>query len=349
MAIADRYIRATTLIGFRELVENAGGNAVKLLLAANLDPKLLDEPDGLMSYNKLGNLLEIASRDLARPSLGLEWSQRVPDHAANHGPILFLAKFVDTLQEWMDTGLEYWKYHTNAFTMLKLPDEATGLVAFRYVTLAQTYPARQLTETVLANVCRMTRVVTERPNENPAIIRFQHHKPRDLSFHEQVLRCPIEFGAEHDEIVFPPEMLAYKTNGNLKLLKPLLGFYIKSRIDRMPLYDQSMTTTIALAIQSVIGTGKCNFELIAGAVGVPPKRLQRLLAAEGTTFTEILDDVRSTMAQNLLAQSDAPIANIAGLLDYSSNAPFTLAFKRWTGQTPVEFRKQQRATLELSN
>ncbi len=49
------------------------------------------------------------------------------------------------------------------------------------------------------------------------------------------------------------------------------------------------------------------------------------------------------MARQLLLTSDAPVANIAGLLDYSTTAPFTQAFKRWTGMAPLEFRKSERA------
>jgi AraC-like DNA-binding protein len=348
MVVRDRYIRATTLVGFQELVDDAGGDAAALLRAASISETLLTQPDGLMSYNKLGNLLEIASQELSRPSLGLEWSLRTQDHAPNFGPLILLAKFVDTLQEWIDTGLEYWKFHTNAFTMLQLEDEKTGLAALRYTRNSCTFPTRQLTETVLANLCSMTRKVTERPDAKPALIRFQHGRPSDLSYHERAFRCPIEFGSEHDEIVFHPEMLGYKTNGNLKYFKPLVGHYIKSRIQRMPVYDQSMATTIALAIPSIMGMGKCNIEFISESLGLTPKKLQRLLANEDTTFSKIFEIVRKNMACQFLVESDAPVAHIARLLDYSATTPFTLAFKRWTGMSPLEFRKQERFRMNAN-
>jgi AraC-like DNA-binding protein len=61
-----------------------------------------------------------------------------------------------------------------------------------------------------------------------------------------------------------------------------------------------------------------------------------------SSFSHILETVRENMARNFLAESEAPIARIAGLLDYSTTAPFSLAFKRWTGKTPLEFRKDER-------
>ena len=76
MVIQDRYIRATQLIGFQELVEDAGGDALALLLNARIEAEALSEPDRLISYNAFGNMLEIASVNLSRPSIGLEWTLR---------------------------------------------------------------------------------------------------------------------------------------------------------------------------------------------------------------------------------------------------------------------------------
>lgn len=42
----------------------------------------------------------------------------------------------------------------------------------------------------------------------------------------------------------------------------------------------------------------------------------------------------------MLLESDAPVSRIAGLLDYSTVAPFTTAFTRWTGVSPRTYRNQ---------
>ena len=257
-----------------------------------------------------------------------------------------LANFVGTLQEWIDTSLQYWTFHTDAFTMEQRTDEATGLAGMRYVRNSLAYPTRQLTEMVLGNICGLASNVVGDPTLGPSLIRFQHSKPKDVSCHERVFRCPIEFGAEHDEIVFDPKYLLYPTSGNLKFFKPLVGYYIRSRIQRMPLYDQSMATTVSLAIPSVIGTGKCNIEFISGSLGLTPKKLQRLLANEGTSFSVILETARQSMARQFLSESEAAVSRIAGLLDYSATAPFSLAFKRWTGKSPLEFRRDERLRPE---
>ena len=133
-------------------------------------------------------------------------------------------------------------------------------------------------------------------------------------------------------------MRDYPTNGHLKLFKGVLDRYIRYRIRQMPVYDQTMTATVAAAIRSTIGTGRCSVDFIAHSLGVSVKKLQRLLALENTSFSDILDEVRHTIAVRLLSESDAPISRVAGLLDYSTVPPFTLAFRRWTGVSPRAFR-----------
>ena len=61
------------------------------------------------------------------------------------------------------------------------------------------------------------------------------------------------------------------------------------------------------------------------------KRLQRLLDAEGTTVSAMLDRVCGNIARRMLIDSKISVERIAGLLDYSGTPPFTTAFKRWTG------------------
>jgi AraC-like DNA-binding protein len=342
MSNNDTYIRATALIGIQELVEQAGGDMHALMADAGIDPKALTNLDSVVSYTKLANLFEMAAQRLDRPSFGLECTIAAPDHLPFLGPMALIAYITSTVRELVVSGIEFMKYQSDAFDVDLLEDADSGIATIRYRLNTFSFPPRQQTELAIANVARLARHVSSRPDINPTVVRFQHGRPRDITLHEQLFRCPIEFGAAHDELVCDISYLDLPTNGSLKIFKPLIGMYMKYRISKMGIYDQSMATTVDLAIRSVIGTGQTNIEFIAGQLGMTPKKLQRLLASESTSFSEILERVRSSTATEILAGSDAPVGRIAGILDYSTTAPFTLAFKRWTGQSPLAFRKQQR-------
>lgn len=79
-------------------------------------------------------------------------------------------------------------------------------------------------------------------------------------------------------------------------------------------------------------------EQIAAEMHVDERTLRRKLAAEGTSFRELADEVRSTMALELLGDGQLTIQEVAARLGYHDAAAFSRAFKRWTGERPGEFR-----------
>jgi AraC-like DNA-binding protein len=66
--------------------------------------------------------------------------------------------------------------------------------------------------------------------------------------------------------------------------------------------------------------------------------LTRRLKAENTTFMEIKDRIRKVKALSLLRTTDVPLTAISYLLGFSEASAFTRAFKKWTGESPVEYR-----------
>ena len=342
MTMRDRYVRATELIGFEQLVEHGDKQASELLIKAGIEPSMLRDPEALIPFRAFALLHEIAAEDLRRPSFGLEWTLATPGHFPNLGPLLMLARVTQNLEGFLNSAIQYWRYHTNAYTLLRRTESNSGQAVLRYVLDSATLATRQHAEHTLANIVVIARNVTSHENANPTLVRFQHSRPRDLTLHNRIFRCPMEFDAEHTELVFDPAMLSYATPGGLTLLKSVVSFYIRHRIRSLPHFDQTIAATVALAIPSVLGTGNSNIEFIANSIGLSAKRLSRSLAADGTSFTEILDAVRSDSARRFLVESDAPVASIAALLDYSAAPPFILAFKRWTGMSPLKYRKTAR-------
>lgn len=72
---------------------------------------------------------------------------------------------------------------------------------------------------------------------------------------------------------------------------------------------------------------------------VSPHRLREACRAQaGKSPQAVLEELRMTEAKRLLADSDAPIKQIATVLGYQDPAYFTRAFRRATGQSPRGFR-----------
>ncbi len=333
------YIRGSALSGFVELVTAAGGDPAPLLQQALLSTKAPDQPDELVPWVGLCQLLELAAEALDRPAFGIDWALSIPDHFPNAGPTALLAYFSDTFREWIETSICYWRHHTNASMLQLIDDGASNDVVLRLVMLPSALPMRQKTEYMLANTCRMARSMTGMRYRNPSLVRFRHPKPADTTLHEQIFGCPVTFAAPHNDIAFDRRLLDQPPRGGARGLRKGMDQHIRHRLRQMPASDRTIATVVAVAIRSFMGTNRCSCELVAGSLGLSAKKLQRLLSQEGTSFSSILDDVRRAMAVRLLSGSAVPISRIAGLLEYSTAAPFILAFKRWTGVSPRAFRK----------
>lgn len=82
-------------------------------------------------------------------------------------------------------------------------------------------------------------------------------------------------------------------------------------------------------------------EAIADKLFVTSRTLRRHLTAQGTSFRELLDDMRKRKAKELLASRTYSIKEVAQKVGYEEPASFVHAFKRWTNTTPSRWRDEQ--------
>lgn len=78
---------------------------------------------------------------------------------------------------------------------------------------------------------------------------------------------------------------------------------------------------------------------VAEALAVSGRSLRRQLAESGTSYRDLLDQVRSDLAQQYLLNSNLSLDQVAQLLGYTESTNFRRAFKRWLGVTPGDYRK----------
>lgn len=83
-----------------------------------------------------------------------------------------------------------------------------------------------------------------------------------------------------------------------------------------------------------LGTARSTCLDVASALALHPRTLQRRLRAEGASFEELLDEVRSDLASRYLEQANLPISQVASLLDYGEQSALTRSCKRWFSRSP---------------
>ena len=105
-----------------------------------------------------------------------------------------------------------------------------------------------------------------------------------------------------------------------------------------------LAEAVAHLLPAALAQGEASVSAVAGRLGYSARSLQRRLAAEGTSFSTLLDAHRSAEARRLLATTDRALSEIAADLGYAEQSAFTRAFVRWEGSAPLRWRRERSVT-----
>jgi AraC-like DNA-binding protein len=81
----------------------------------------------------------------------------------------------------------------------------------------------------------------------------------------------------------------------------------------------------------------------ASALRMSTRTLASHLEREGTTFSALVDEMKRELALRYVGDPHLSPAEIAFRLGFAHVESFYRAFKRWTGETPIVFRRERRA------
>lgn len=83
-----------------------------------------------------------------------------------------------------------------------------------------------------------------------------------------------------------------------------------------------------------------SLEKAASALNMSKSTLIRRLRQEGSTFKELMEDIKKRHARHLLLRTDQKLEVIAMQLGYDDVSNFSRTFKRWFSYTPAVFRQR---------
>lgn len=80
-------------------------------------------------------------------------------------------------------------------------------------------------------------------------------------------------------------------------------------------------------------------EQVASRLCMASRSLRRRLSEEGTSFRAVVDEVRESLAEEMLTTDRVKLEEVASRLGYSEPSSFVHAFKRWKGVSPAQYRR----------
>jgi AraC-like DNA-binding protein len=124
-------------------------------------------------------------------------------------------------------------------------------------------------------------------------------------------------------------------NPELAQLNEQLAIKYLTTIDKQDIVSRAKHT-----ISELLPSGDITEALVAQALNMSVRSLQRHLAAESLSFSSLLNSIREELAETYIRNSQLSINEISYLLGFSEPASFTRAFRRWQGTTPSARRNK---------
>ncbi len=173
-------------------------------------------------------------------------------------------------------------------------------------------------------------------------MRFAHIRPSGGQEFERFFGCSVEFGAPSDRLEFSNETLALPLITADPLLLEVLRPFCEEAARTRNTAAGSHRALVENEVQRLLPQGRASAEPVAKALALSARTLSRRLSEEGTTFTEVVDQLRRSLALQYLKDPGFVSADVAWLLGYEGQTSFNHAFRRWTGHSPSAARKAEK-------
>ena len=305
-------------------------DAEEVLKRIGLKQEQLNQKD-LRTPHSAQNLFWSVIEEVTDDSdIGLHLGEHLPVFKGQVIEYLFLSS--ETFGEGLKRALNYQRLLSDAVNAVLDEDELGCFVG--NINFGDSL--RHLTECIVLAVLKFFHYVTEGAFQ-PLEIHFQHTAGANLAEYERLFPCPVKFEQSGNRIYLSRESLSipsYHAEPELLRLHEQLANEHVAKLEK-----QDFIAKVNRLIGELLESGNANLETVAERLAIKPRSLRTKLSEVDTNFNQLLADYRCNLAKKLLARTDESIDEIVYLTGFSEPSTFYRAFKRWVGQTPVEYRK----------
>ena len=209
--------------------------------------------------------------------------------------------------------------HNEAFS-LEMVESGESICIRGDVLLDRDIPRRQAVDAAMGTSFRIVQVFLG-DAWRPRQVSFRHRAPDRLAWYRRVFGQNVLFGREFNEIVCSAQDLDVPNPG----ADPVMAAYSQRLLGKDLGSQASTSDRVRRLVVLLLPRGLCRADVVAQHLGVSRRTVDNRLAAEGTTFQVLVDDMRRELLANYLDGKAHSLSEIAPLLGFSELS----AFSRW--------------------
>ena len=318
-----------------EACERLGLDPAGLAAEAGLRLEQLRSPDARVRAEQADALWLAAYARSSDPALALHAVEQLP--AGTYRVLHYLLANSGTLGDGLERACRWFDLVDGRVALSATVDSGVARLRMEIPVVPGGVP-RPPAEYTLAALLAGARALL--PDLAPLRVRFSFAEPADAAEHRRVFGCPVEYAAEHTELLFTRTDWNRRVPGADDALLVLLEQHAASIRAGLP-DREDLLARLQDEVAAELPGGAPSLADVARRLGMSARTLQRRLAAEDTTFAAQLDVLRQRLARVHLADDDVALCEVAWLLGFSEQSAFTRAFKRWTGVSPSAWRSSR--------
>jgi AraC-like DNA-binding protein len=336
MLSAAHIVRSAGLAGYAECARASGLDPHAMLRKVGLPRRCLDEPNALISMEAACRLLELSAAASGMEDFGLRMAAK--RRISNLGPVLLVMRQESTALGALHILANYNRLLNDA--LLTRIEQAQDLVLIRQeFVVDSSVPTRQSIELTVGVVVQTLKELLG-ADWQPRAVCFTHRKPRDATFHRRCLGRRVDFNADFNGVVCS----AADLERELPTDEPVMAVLARRALDdELRARRAGGSESVRHLVAAMLGSGRCTVDKLSEHLGVSRATLHRQLAAEGQTFSSILQSVRRDVAQRLSSDSDRPLDDMAAMLGFSSASAFAHWYRATFGAPFARSRREARS------
>jgi AraC-like DNA-binding protein len=328
-----RTILVTWVKAICRALNAAGCDSSALVAEAGVDAKLLDDPTARCLIAPVSQLWKLAVAATGDAAFGLKVASHIKHttfHALSYGLCAS-----STLKEAFERVQRYCHVVSDAVEYEFWCSDSE----YHFVIEPTVEVADEPVDALVAAYLRMCRSLIGH-DYSPLRIEFRRARPDRIEDFDGLLRAPLHFDAPKTRLVFDREAIEGPLDGGNPVLarqNDAIALQYLSQIER-----DNIQGRVRDVVTQRLAHGEPSQEQVAELLNVSARTLQRRLGDSGTTYKEILDETRRVLALAYLSTPGHSVGEVTYLLGFSAGSCFTRAFRRWTGQSPSDWRAQAR-------
>lgn len=290
-------------------------------------------PAGRFPHSAQNLFWKAAAEECGQEHVGLYLAGHLP---AFHGLLLeYLFLSSSTFGEGLRHALRYVRLLSDTLNArLEIEGERAVLLLGHTAGTNRHFP-----EMLAGAVVRLFCALTE-GDFKPHQVQLMHETGAPSERYLDVYGCPAVLGAERYALVFDAAVLDKPSRHAAPELLRMHESLARRQLAEVERLD--LVRKVRELIGVLLVDGGATLEQVAARLDMPARRLRERLAMAGVRFNDLVTDYRCRLAKDLLLKTDERIEVIVERTGFSEPSTFYRAFKRWVGETPVEFRRRGR-------